>query len=274
MSIKAVFSDIDGTLLDSNHHISIETKRTIQRIVNAGIPFILVSARMPKGIIPLQKELDIESPMICYSGALVLDAADNNGNRPVLYSKGLQNQEAGHMYDLIRCHYPGISFNLYHDDCWIVNDPTNKWVKQEQAITGVNPIQEKINSYIEKGHTIHKILCMGDEKEIGHLEEHVKHNFQSIAIYKSKKTYLEIMDRSVSKSTAIQTLLKKQGILKQEIMALGDNFNDSDMLTFAGLGIAMGNAPIEVKKKADETTLTNDQEGVRHSLEKHIPITG
>ncbi|WP_277813894.1 HAD hydrolase family protein [Mesobacillus subterraneus] len=58
----------------------------------------------------------------------------------------------------------------------------------------------------------------------------------------------------------------------QEIMAIGDNFNDMDMLTYAGLGVAMGNAPDEVKKIADEVTLSNDQDGLKYILQKHFPF--
>ena len=70
---KAVFSDIDGTLLDSKHTISPATKQKIQEIDREGIPFILVSARMPKGMIGIRDELGIRRPIVCYSGALVVD---------------------------------------------------------------------------------------------------------------------------------------------------------------------------------------------------------
>ena len=72
-----VFCDIDGTLIDSAHQISRETIQKIQELYCEGIPFILVSARMPSGIFPLQKVLGICAPIVCYSGALILNSKGN-----------------------------------------------------------------------------------------------------------------------------------------------------------------------------------------------------
>ena len=69
---KAVFSDIDGTLLNSKHQIPESTKEKIKQINENGIPYVLVSARMPKGMTAIRAELGAKSPMICYSGALLL----------------------------------------------------------------------------------------------------------------------------------------------------------------------------------------------------------
>jgi hypothetical protein len=73
MQYKMVFCDIDGTLIDSKHQISKDTGQKIRELSRAGIPFIMVSARMPSGIFPLQNELQIKAPIVCYSGALILD---------------------------------------------------------------------------------------------------------------------------------------------------------------------------------------------------------
>ncbi|MNN80178.1 putative phosphatase [compost metagenome] len=78
------------------------------------------------------------------------------------------------------------------------------------------------------------------------------------------------MDSSASKSQAIQIILQRLGLSREEIMAVGDNFNDIDMLSFAGLGIAMANAPDEVKRYADDVTLSNDKDGLKYSLEKYV----
>lgn len=71
---RAVFSDIDGTLLNSQHQISFKTEQAIQRIVKQGIPFILVSARPPLAMTPYTTQLGTKNAMICYGGALILDA--------------------------------------------------------------------------------------------------------------------------------------------------------------------------------------------------------
>ena len=83
MTYKCVFSDIDGTLLNSKHQISEKTKKKVQQLAIQNIPFVLVSARMPKGMHYFLDELQIKAPMVSYSGGLILDE-----NQKVIYSKG------------------------------------------------------------------------------------------------------------------------------------------------------------------------------------------
>ena len=73
MTYKCVFSDIDGTLLNSKHQISEKTKKKVQQLAIQNIPFVLVSARMPKGMHYFLDELQIKAPMVSYSGGLILD---------------------------------------------------------------------------------------------------------------------------------------------------------------------------------------------------------
>ena len=70
--IKTVFSDIDGTLLNSTHQITPLTQQAIRALEHAQIPFVIVSARGPSGITPIMREYGFQCPMICYSGALIL----------------------------------------------------------------------------------------------------------------------------------------------------------------------------------------------------------
>jgi Cof subfamily protein (haloacid dehalogenase superfamily) len=263
--IKAIFSDIDGTLLNSRHQITAETKNTIQKVMERNIPFVLVSARMPSSIFSLQQELNIHAPIICYSGALILD-----GNREILHNICLSKQSIKGIYDIVVDHYPSISFNLYGHDQWIVDSTQNPWVIQEADIINGSPIQRVLSSYIEEDHDTHKILCMGDPEDIERLALQIKKEVTGISIYKSKGTYLEIMDEMVSKSYAIQELEGIFDITYRESMAIGDNYNDIDMILYAGLGIAMGNAPDEVKKIADKITLSNDEDGLKMGLEKFV----
>ncbi|WP_036735385.1 Cof-type HAD-IIB family hydrolase [Paenibacillus zanthoxyli] len=270
--IKAIFSDIDGTLLNSRHQITPETKSAIQKVKDRDIPFVLVSARMPSGILPLQQELEINAPVICYSGALVLGGSDSGGHRKTLHSVGMGKSSVDLMLGIVSSGFPGISFSLYSHDQWIVGDLTDPWVIQEQEIIKVDPIERELSSYIEEDHEIHKILCMGNPQEINWLAETLKRVVPGVSIYKSKDTYLEIMDEMVSKSYAIRELEEVLHISNRELMAIGDNYNDIDMILYAGLGIAMGNAPEEVKRIADTVTLSNDEDGLKDGIERFVLI--
>jgi len=270
MTLKAIFSDIDGTLLNSNHQITEETKKAILKVVNNNIPFILVSARMPSGILHLQQTLSIDSPIICYSGALILGPDNDNGEKTIIDSTSLLQTDVQKLYKIVNELYSSINISLYSHNQWVVSDSQNEWVLQEKEITNASPIHRHLPSFIEENHDIHKCLCMGEPQIINQLESTLKDKFANLTIYKSKDTYLEIMSGNVSKSNAIKKLENLYHITNQEIMAIGDNFNDMDMLKYAGLGVAMGNAPDEVKVIADEVTLSNNENGLKHTLQKYF----
>ncbi len=78
------------------------------------------------------------------------------------------------------------------------------------------------------------------------------------------------MNKSVSKTSAIQQLMNLYNIEKDEVVSVGDNFNDIDMIKFAGIGVAMGNAPDEVKLISDYVTLSNDEDGVANVIKKYF----
>lgn len=91
-----------------------------------------------------------------------------------------------------------------------------------------------------------------------------------LSIYKSKATYLEIKNIAASNKMAINYLLKQYHVTPNEVIAIGNNYNDIEMLQMAGLGVAMGNAPEEVKAHADYITLDNDSDGISFALEQFI----
>lgn len=267
--IKMMCLDIDGTLLNSNHQITKKVKEAINIVANEiNIPVILVSARMPKGIVFLQRELEIEEPMICYSGALILDKTGAILSKECISTSNLQE-----IYKSINKR--NIHMSLYKDDEWYIEE-MDEWAKQESEITNIIPtvvnFNELIETWREEKTGPNKILCMANPNEINLLKEEMNSNdnVNVLNIYPSKTTYLEIMPTNASKTSAINYLEKKFNINKAEIIAMGDNYNDVDMLKYAGIGIAMGNAPDDVKKNADDVTLTNDEDGVAEAISKYL----
>ena len=266
MAFKMLFLDIDGTLLDSNHTISSETKRAIQSLPK-DFPVVLVSARMPKGITFLHKELGIKTPIICYSGALVMDGS----YQPIL-NKPLTLQQMNNIYLQAKKRHVHIGF--YKDDEWYVED-LDEWAVQERDIAKTNPaiidFQSLFHQLRHESNGANKVLCMGNPEEIEDLEFTLKNTCgEQLTVYRSKPEYLEIMHHTVTKTSAIQFLLESFNRHQSEIIAIGDNFNDIDMIQFAGLGVAMGNAPEQVKQIANEITLSNDDNGVANIIQKYL----
>lgn len=89
-------------------------------------------------------------------------------------------------------------------------------------------------------------------------------------ITKSKPHFLEIIEGTVNKGVALAALAERLGISRQDVMAIGDSFNDLEMIQYAGVGVAMGNARKEIKQQADIVTLTNEEDGVAEAIEQYV----
>lgn len=254
---KAVFTDMDGTLLNSQHQISAETIKSIQSILNKQIPFIPVSARPPYAITPYTNQLGTNQAIICYSGALILD----NQLNP-LYSVEIEAEDFAKLEHYL-APFQHLSISYYAGLDWFTNNSENEFIKTEEKITAlsVKPMPNNLSQ-------VHKILIMGDAEPIQKLETELQKKFPHLSIHRSKAEYLEIMNKSATKSKAIQFMQKILHVEKEEIVAFGDNFNDLDMLEYVGLSVAMGNAPDEIKAVAKEVTLSNDQDGIALVLKR------
>ncbi|MEQ8155417.1 MAG: Cof-type HAD-IIB family hydrolase [Clostridiaceae bacterium] len=262
---KMICLDIDGTLLNSQHMITEKTKEAVSLAANEkAIPVILVSARMPKGILFLQEELGITQPIICYSGSMIMD---KDGS--ILLKKAIQVSSTKKICEAAKTSKLHVS--LYKDDEWYI-EALDPWAQQESDITGITPVvtrfEKLFESWEKEGTGPNKILIMAEPHEITLLKENLTDD--SLNIYRSKTTYLEIMSKEASKTSAIDFLRKRFDVQVPEIIAMGDNYNDIDMIEYAGRGIAMGNAPDDVKIHADEVTLSNDEDGVSAAIIKHV----
>lgn len=264
---KMICLDIDGTLLNSKHEITENTRKAIYEASNEKhIPVILVSARMPKGMLFLQHELNIVQPIICYSGALIW----NNNN--ILLNITIPVADVKQLYSLTKG--IGIHMSLYKDDEWYIED-FDQWAAQEGDITKLTPtitnFSDLFMTWEQENSGPNKILCMAEPDHIKLLDTNMKeHQLNNINAYFSKTTYLEIMPNTATKTSAIEYLCRKLDVQKSEILAIGDNFNDVNMIEYAGLGIAMDNAPDQVKQCADAITTSNDEDGVAEAIKKYI----
>ena len=241
MTYKCVFSDIDGTLLNSKHQISEKTKKKVQQLAIQNIPFVLVSARMPKGMHYFLDE-----------------------NQKVIYSKGFSVEMAKRLYKYIKYYYQ-IPVSFYVENHWMV-DEIDEGIEEESIITGLKPEKLDLNG-VKK---VHKLLVIAEAGIVDRLEMSLKEKFSGLKIYKSKDTYLEIMDESVSKSSAIQFLCDKMKIGLHQTVSFGDNYNDLDMLLLTGKGFAMANGAQGVLESIPTHTLSNDEDGIVYALDNLV----
>ncbi len=263
LDIRILYSDIDGTLLRNDHHISPKTREKILELDKKGIPFILVSARMPDGVRLIQRELGNKRPIICYSGGLILDEDQN-----VIYSRQMDLELAAGVWSDLERVCPEICVNIYGGELWVVKDDQNPWVIREEGITeGKSAVGELRNMFAGTG-GIHKFLLMGEPEDIARGEVFLKANYPKLSVLRSNSYYLEVMDGSVDKAEGVRFLCDRYGIPISRAAAFGDGENDLGMLRAAGYGFAMGNASEKLKAQVGHTTLSNEEEGILRVLER------
>ena len=265
---KAVFIDMDGTLLKSDHSVSEVTKQAIYKLQQKGVLVVLISARPLHGILPISKQVVTDDmPVVSLNGGYILH------NNEIIY------QAAVSLPDTIIVHEELKSFTdlscMYYSQMEWYAEIENDRIKKEQKITQVKikiqPFHVTLQQWEKESTGPNKILIAGDKHLILSIEQRLNELHQGkLNIFKSQASYLEIMSLEASKANAIQFLINKYGIDKKEIIAIGDNYNDKGMIEFAGMGIAMGNAPEEIKLAADFVTDTNNNDGVAKALHHHF----
>jgi Cof subfamily protein (haloacid dehalogenase superfamily) len=270
---KLVFIDIDGTLLTSQHTISKGTRAAIRRITGINnIVVVLTSARPPQAVKGLYDSLGLQNPVTCFNGALILEnLLDENYSNP-LRSITIDPELLGFFRNSLEV--DGVNTSFYKSGEWF-SATFDNWIKQEEEITGTKAailnMDVQISNWIKKKEGPHKVLFMGEPVLIESIQEILRTSIgDRLNIYKSKPTYLEVSAALASKTAAVNFLMEKYSISREEVIAIGDNYNDIEMLQMAGLGIAMGNAPAAVKAQADFITLDNDSEGIQVALDRFI----
>ena len=150
---QAVFSDIDGTLLTSEHVVSPLTSSAIHTLTDQGVLFTISSARSPSGIRPIIKKNDFHCCTIAFSGALILDEDQN-----ILYEKGISISDASKIIDVIEKKCPHVTWNVFTSEDWIVKDRTDPHVIHEETVVETTSIEGSLQS-LSDTLMVDKILC-------------------------------------------------------------------------------------------------------------------
>lgn len=266
MNIKAICSDIDGTLLNSERDLSPRLKSVIN-LFPKDFPVILASSRMPDAMRHLLRDLGRPAePLIAYNGGFVLDQ-----HGEVLDSVAIPLEIVAKILEMTK--KTEIHVSLFHGENWY-ESKDDYWSKREIKNTKVEPTwmdgQGVLDLWAKDNLGAHKVMVMGDSNEISWLfgELHLQYA-QDLHLYRSKDTYIEIAPRKISKATALQlTLNRLFDFDMDQVIAFGDNYNDIDLIQKVGWGVAVGNARPEVKAVAKEITLPHKEDGVAATLER------
>lgn len=287
---KLIAIDLDGTLLDSYGNIDKETKDALEKAKKKGVEIVLASGRPIKSTLSIARELGIDNYIISGNGSILLDVQ----NDELLFEGFLDKEE---VYSVAKfCEENSIYYNVYTLDEIVCGQikyntifyHTENTYKPADKKTDINLVDNTYR-YIKslKDPKFLKITIADEsEKIFNNIIKKLRENEDLTILdtsYMSRKIirqgsfnveinyfYTEITKKNINKWRAIDALIKKIGIKKEEVITIGDNFNDIEMIENAGLGVAMENASEDIKKLADYVTSTNDDGGVLNVIKKYI----
>lgn len=261
---KAVFSDIDGTLVDADHHAMPESSGPISRLVASGVPFVLISSRGPGGITPVQRELGFRGPYVAYGGALVRDASGRE-----LFSRTIGIDAACEIKEFLTSELPGVFCCTYGFDDWVVDDDADPRVREEEFFVRDKSVVDPDLRGRFGARGVHKFMLMGEPAAILAAEREVSRRFPELAVVRSRAELCEIGAGGVSKGAGVRLVCEHLGVDPADCAGFGDGLNDLDLMAAVGTSFAMANAEAEVKARATcVTRWANVDNGVARTLEE------
>jgi Cof subfamily protein (haloacid dehalogenase superfamily) len=262
---------MDGTLLRSDHSVSDETTQTIRLLVQKGVSVILVSARPINAVLPTFRRIGLPgtSPVISLNGSYIVE------NGEPIFQAMIDLATTARVTEEVRPFNATIAYYLQRE--WF-SEIKDAWTDHEQKIMDipleVGPIASLLKGWDARHVGPNKMMVMSEPENISQIQKHLRSIYDGkLNVYPSKATYLEVMDTRGSKANAVKFVSERLGIAREEVIAMGDNYNDVEMIQFAGVGVAMGNAPDDIKAVADYVTDTNNNDGVRKAMEKLFGLT-
>jgi hypothetical protein len=283
--------DLDGTLLNSFGEITPNTKEVLKKVMEKGVQVVLASGRPVSAIENIASEIGAEEYLISGNGALVYDIQAQK----VVYDKFLTKKQ---VLDIVNiCEENSIYCNVYTETEVIAKSLNYNVLfyhkenakKAEEKRTNIN-IVPSLSKYIEELDENAKFLKMTvcdpnrlifngiirklrsidsiDVLDVSHMSRKtIKDGTDDVQI---EYFYTEITNKNVNKWSAIEYLLELENIAPEEVMAIGDNINDKEMIENAGLGVAMGNSGPQMKEIANVVVSDNNSDGIVEAVEKFI----
>ncbi|MBM7868245.1 Cof-type HAD-IIB family hydrolase [Heliobacterium gestii] len=263
-TIQLVAIDVDDTLLTPELHVSLPVQQAIAQARRQGVAVTLSTGRMFRAAHPFARLLDLDLPLIVYQGAMIKDGATGE----ILLHRPVDQELALEVLDFLRGE--GLHVNLYMDDHLHVERIGPEVLDyMDMARVPATLVRDQRRLLEQACPT--KILAIGDPERMAALVEPCRRRWgDRLYVTRSKPYYLEFMNRQSGKGTALAFLAERLGISRESVVAIGDSYNDLDMLAYAGVGVAMGNAPDEVKAHADWVAPSNDADGVAAALRRWV----
>lgn len=268
--IKLLVLDIDGTIAGESNTINSRVKQAVKAAQNRGVQVAIATGRMYRSALRFHQDIGSTLPLLAYQGAWIQDPNTGQLHRhwcvpPAVAHQLLDYFEQPQLRHLLSVHF-------YINDRLYVREitPETKIYAQRSGIEAISV--GDLRCVLNDAPT--KVLALSDDTEVierllGSLRE--QYTPAELYLTKSVATFFEATNPLVNKGTGVRYLAEELlGINAANVMTIGDNFNDVEMLQYAGMGIAMGNAPIGVQAVAQWVAPSVEQDGVAVAIEKFL----
>jgi hydroxymethylpyrimidine pyrophosphatase-like HAD family hydrolase len=272
--VRLLALDIDGTLLRSDKTISERTRHAIDRARERGVRLVLVTGRRQPSARLVAENLGGEVPLVLHNGALVVERGRVLRCRPLPRAsarRAIHTGRAAGAEPVLHCGSRGEGW-LFVDVAARPGGLVGHYLERSRAEVRVVPdllaavdAQEPIQVMFGGTRGEMEALLPVLAAELGCAARIERTVYPTTGV-----VLLDVLDASVGKAAALGFLQERWGIAPSETLAIGDNWNDREMVEAAGLGFVMGNADPDMLALGLATLPTNDEDGVAHAIEQHV----
>lgn len=260
-TMKLIAIDLDGTLLNNEGRVSDLTAEVITEVRNMGHKVVIATGRHTNSALPIAEQLGLTDAIVCFNGGLVMNLA----NDQVELSHSYVQNDINILTKLIRMW--GYSFITSTQHSYQIESQYGHLVDHFKEIGAQ---LEVVNSFKDIEEPILKTMIVGEERELDEIERFIQPTVPHLQVVRSGEESIDVMNRKASKGAALQWLADYYQVKKEDTISIGNYYNDISMLTYAGTGVAVDNAPDQVKQQADIVTHSNEEYGVARFLEEHL----
>lgn len=262
-----IATDVDGTLLNEHERLTPRTRAAVHAAVDAGVHFVLATGRPPRWIRPVTDQLGLAPMAVCANGAVLYDSAADR----IVASWTLSPEVLAELAEVVARVIPGAGLAVERVGRSAHDAATPQFVSSpgyEHA--WLNPDNTEVSLADLLSAPAIKLLVRKPGAPSGEMaaamSEHV--GLQGDITFSTNNGLIEIVPLGISKASGVEAVARPLGIAADDVVAFGDMPNDMQMLQWAGLGVAMGNANPEVMAVADEVTASNSDDGLARVLER------
>lgn len=260
--IKFVATDIDGTILGKSRVFTEGVKNCLKKLENNGIKVVLVTGRMHAAAKQIAEQLNLKTPVVSYQGGLI---TDYNGTK--LYERILPENIVDRILNWAKEN--NVHINFYSNDI-LYSEQDNYEIQRYSSYQHVDYI---IKDFSELPHNnVNKLLGIDfkNPNRVSQWVETMTKEFPELHIVKSTPNFCEFSTKDATKYCAVKFLQNYWGFNNDEILTIGDQDNDIELLKAGEISIAMGNASDNLKRYADYITDTVENDGFVKAIEKFV----